>query len=176
MGDFQTVLARVPVFVWPVLAFVVWRAMRYARARVATLRSVAAAPTIIGLLSLGFTLLRIGTTISAPLVWVACYAIGCALGWLSVHRQTIAADHANRRLTLPADWSFPPLLLLFFGVRFWVGWRVATQPGIERHLAFALTEIAISASIAGIFGGKAWTLWRKYEAARDTKLPEAGPV
>ena len=158
---------------WPVFiafAVVLVRAWRYARPRVGRVNRLWIAPAIIGAVSL-LTVFRIGHGGLSALAWVAAFAVGGTVGWISVHRARIAADHVAGRITLPADWTFPPLLLMFFALKYWVGWRIATQPGIERHLEFALTEIALGALIAGIFAGKAWTLWRKWRGARETSLP-----
>ena len=159
---------------WPVymaFAFVLLRAFRYARPRVGRVDRLWIIPAIIGAFSM-VTILRVGHGGLAVLAWVAGVAIGFGVGWLSLRHVTIGADHEHRRLTIPADWSFPPLLILFFALKYWVQYRIATEPGIEHHLGFALGEIAVGAFCAGTFAGKAWTLWRKWRAARDMLLPE----
>ncbi len=171
MDQVQIFATHTPWWVYLVFAFVLVRAARYARPRVGRVDRLWIIPAIIGLFSL-VTVLRVGHGGFAALAWIAGAGIGVGVGWLSLAHARIGADHRNGRLTLPADWSFPPLLILFFALKYWVQYRIITNPGIEHHLGFALGEIAAGAFVAGTFAGKAWTLWRKYEAARDTPLPQ----
>lgn len=166
---------HIPPVAWIGLVLVLWRSAGYARARVGRADRLWVAPAIIGAFGLATMGIAVSHTGHAPeivLTWLAAAAVGGAVGWATLHRAVIGADHPNGRITIPADWSFPPLLVLFFGVRFYVGYRGATDPAVAAHLDFALTQIVVSALIAGVFSGKAWALWRKWRgSAREMALP-----
>lgn len=171
--DVFAFLKHVPPFVWVGLLAVVWRAYRYARPRVAKVARLWVAPAIIVVLSvvaMAFSIGLTGQALLSVLTWLSAAAAGFGIGWVTLHRATIGVDHQNGRITIPADWSFPPLLLIFFGVRFYVGWRMTIEPAVATHLHFALGQIAVSALIAGIFAGKAWALWRKWRSSAREML------
>lgn len=171
-------LKQVPPVAWIGLLFVLIRSARYARARVGRANRLWIVPAIISAFSL-FAMLssavRIGNAPVLVLAWVVAAALGGAVGWLTLRDARIGADHHTGRITIPADWSFPPLLLLFFGLRFYVGWRLAVEPDAAGHLDFALVQVAVSGLIAGIFAGKAYALWQKWRgSAREMALPAPG--
>ncbi len=172
--DIVVFLKHVPPFVWVGLLVVVWRAYRYAQPRVGRVDRLWVAPAIIGVFSVVTMVLSIARTGEIALslsAWSVAAALGLGIGWITLRGTLIGADHHSRRITIPADWSFPPLLLIFFGVRFYVGWRMAVEPAAATHLNFALGQIAVSALIAGIFSGKAWALWQKWRgSAREMAL------
>lgn len=172
--DIRVFLQHVPPLVWVGLLAVLWRAYRYARPRVGRVDRLWLAPAFIGVFSIAALVLSIGRsgqTSLSVLAWLVAAAAGFGIGWITLRGVEIGADHHNGRITIPADWSFPPLLLLFFGIRFYVGWRLAVMPSIAIHLDFALGQIAVSALIAGIFAGKAWALWQKWRgSAREMAL------
>lgn len=171
MDEIRLFAANTPWFVYLIFAFVLVRAWRYARPRVGRVDRLWVIPAIIGAFSL-VTVFRVGHGGLAALAWAGGAAAGLGVGWVSLSHAAIGADHEHRRLTIPADLSFPPLLVLFFALKYYVQYRIVMDPDVERHLGFALGEIAAGAFVAGIFAGKAWALWRKWQAARDTLLPE----
>ncbi|MGE0152648.1 MAG: DUF6622 family protein [Reyranellaceae bacterium] len=154
-----------PLWVWPLLALLLFLGIRSLRTRAVPVASLVALPLAFFGLSVSNLLpldhlapLRIG-------VWVAALLVGTVVGWLLVRPQRIAVDRARKRIAVPG--SVVPLLLMLaaFAGGFYFGYLFARYPELRTDpttLALASTYRGL---MSGYFLGQTLRLFRLYFAA-----------
>ncbi len=170
MNGFLRILQGAPLWVWPLLALLLFLGIRSLRARSTPVASLVALPLAFFGLSLSNLLpldalapLRIG-------VWLAALTVGIAPGWLLVRPDRIAIDRARRRVAVPG--SVVPLVLMLaaFVVGFYFGYLFARYPELKSDpltLAIASTYRGL---MSGYFLGQTLRLFRLYLRAPQSTV------
>jgi len=164
------IVAGTPVWVWPLLALLVFLGIRALRPTTAPIWRIAILPAIFfvwGLISL-FNLH--GFALSRSLPWAVAFVGGAGIGMLIANSQSIRADKTHRLVHVPGGALTLVLILLIFVTKYVFGFLHATQPAQFAQPRFWLTEIVISGVLAGMFIGRFVGLWRQYRAAPHADL------
>lgn len=154
MHTLQLFATHTPIWVWVILAFLLWRgidALKPSKTSLARLAVVPAIFTVWGLWSLHS---RYGASIEAWGLWLVGIAIGAGIGWLLVRRQAITVDPASGHLHRTADYSLLPLLLLTFIVKYAFEAALAMNPAFAADTAFRIAHLVVSGGFTGVFIGK----------------------
>lgn len=155
MGVVMAILAATPVWVWPVLACVVWMGLRAARPRVILPATLLILPCVFLLLSLR-TLLDGGGAATAFVGWLSGLLAGAAAGW-AAGRQA-GARREGTRLHVPGSWIVLPAALTVFGVQYATGYLRAVAPATLQAWPIDLLAPAAAALGTGFLAGRAVAL------------------
>jgi hypothetical protein len=153
------ILINTPLWVWPLLAYLIWQGALALRRRTQLIWRMLIVPLVFFLMGLS----RLATARDNGLEPLLAWLIAALLfAWLGVSRrpQLLAVDRNSKTVTRPG--SVAPLIrnvtvfLLQYGV------AVATAMKLEPHTAVAIIGHAVSGASAGYFSGWAVALLRRY--------------
>ncbi len=165
MNRLLLILQGAPLWVWALLALLLFLGIRSLRTRSIPVASLIALPLAFFGLSISNLLpldelspLRIG-------VWVAALLVGLIPGWFLVRPQRIAIDRPARRITVPG--SIVPLLLMLaaFAGGFYFGYLFARYPELKSDVVTLALASIYRGLMSGYFLGQALRLFRLYFAA-----------
>lgn len=147
MTTLTTILAAIPLWVWPLFLGLAALGGRAARDRSAPVLLVYALP-LLGLLGLNRAQ---GLGEGAVALFVLAWAAGAALGWAAQPRWTLS--RSARRVELSGEWwTMAAVMTLFWG-NFALGLAEGLAPGATTGgwvpVAFALVAGAVSGTLAG---------------------------
>jgi hypothetical protein len=153
------ILTHTPIWVFVLLAYLIWQGLQALRLRTQAVWRMLIVPLVF--LSMGLSrLVLTHDNATAPLLaWLAALLLFAALGLFNGPRL-LAVDRQNGMVTRPG--SIGPLLrnLTVFSLQY--GVAVATAMKLEPHAAVAILGHAVSGASAGYFSGWTAALWRRY--------------
>ncbi len=169
----QHILTHTPLWVWAVLAFVLYRGLLASVDREIALKRVFIIPAAMFALSLQGIVSGFGAAPAAAPVWLACMLAGTALTWMAFDRDSIRIDPLRRVISQRGSWG--PLLLMMgiFCTKYAVGVALSLQPGLAQHLWFAASVCALYGLFNGIFFGQALRVITLY---RQTAMPQGAAL
>jgi hypothetical protein len=153
------ILVNTPLWVWPLLAYLIWQGAQALRPRTQPIWRVLIVPLVFLLMGLSRLVTARDNALEPLLAWLIAALL---FGWLGVSRrpQLLAVDRKSKTVTRPG--SAIPLVrnitvfLLQYGV------AVATAMKLEPHAAVAIVGHAVSGASAGFFSGWVVALLRRY--------------
>lgn len=166
-------LAGTPVWVWVLLAFLIFIGVRSLKPSSASFGRLAVLPVVFlvwGIASLVATFAVSPISLGA---WAAAFAAGIGLGRLLIAPVAVRADKTRGLLQLPGSWVNLAMILLIFSTKYVFGYLVATRPGLIRDPGFVVINLGLSGLLVGILVGRFWGLWEKYRAAPHEELATA---
>lgn len=164
MNRLLPILQGAPLWVWALLALLLFLGIRSLRTRSVPVASLVALPLAFFGLSVSNLLpldslspLRIG-------VWVAAVAVGTIPGWFVVRPQRIVVDRARRRISVPG--SVIPLIfmLLAFAGGFYFGYLFARYPELKTDPTTLILASTYRGLMSGYFLGQTIRLLRLYRS------------
>ena len=165
------ILINTPLWVWPLLGYLIWQGAQALRIRTQPIWRTLIVPLIFLLMGLSRLLTARNSGLEPLLAWLAAVLLFALLG-ISRHPPLLAVDRNSGTVTRPG--SAMPLVrnitvfLLQYGV------AVATAMKLEPHAAVAIIGHAVSGASAGYFSGWAVALLRRYRTF-DAASPGAEP-
>jgi hypothetical protein len=169
------IVGGTPLWVWALLALLVFLGVRALRATTAPLWRIAILPTIFFLWGLIGLLVANGLAAQRALPWLVALAAGTLVGWMFAGLRPIRADRVHRLVHVPGG-PFPLVLaLLIFAIKYAFGVLHAIDPAAFADARFWLTELAVSGVLTGMFMGRFAALWRQYRTAPSEDLMGALP-
>ncbi|MBK0026983.1 DUF1453 domain-containing protein [Stenotrophomonas sp. S48] len=148
------ILSHTPLWVWALLAFLVYRGVAAMKPGESSLVRLAIVPALFlawGAWSISH---RYGGSLQAWGEWLVGIAAGAAIGWLLLRRATLALNPATGKLRRSPDYSLLPLLLVTFLVKYGFEVAFAVSPALAGHAGFTAAYLLTSGGFAGIFLGK----------------------
>jgi hypothetical protein len=150
----QQILTKTPVWVWALLAFLVYRGVVASVDRVTSLRSAFLIPVVM----LGMSVQGIASTFSADSpampIWLAALLAGTALTWSLVDPSRISADPASGTVRQPGSWTPMMLMMGIFLTKYIVGVTLAMHPELKQEAVFAASVCTLYGLFSGIFVGR----------------------
>lgn len=153
------ILVNTPVWVWPLLAYLIWQGAQAMRVRTQPIWRLLSVPLVFFLMGLSRLVQAHGNGLEPPLAWLVAALL---LGWLAFFHgpQLLAVDRQSRTVTRPG--SVAPLIrnITVFALQYAVA--AATAMKLEPHAAVTIIGHAVSGASAGYFSGWAVALLRRY--------------
>lgn len=103
-------------------------------------------------------------------IWSAGMLSGVLPGYLHVRNNVIRADHAQKLISVPGDWTMLVLIIFIFGFEFFVNYCMHAGWGLSRVYAFHVAAQATLGFIAGMAMGRSVTTSYKYSVAPSENL------
>ena len=162
------ILANTPIWVFVLLAYLVWQGLQALRPRTQAVWRMLIVPLVFFLMGLSRLVLAPDKTIAPLLAWLAALLLFAVLGLFNSPRL-LAINRQTGMVTRPG--SIGPLLrnLTVFSLQY--GVAVATAMKLEPHAAVAIIGHAVSGASAGYFSGWTAALWRRYRNFDDGQIP-----
>lgn len=158
-------LANTPIWVFPLLAYLVWQGYQSLRPRTQPVWRLLIVPLVFFLMGLSRLLLARNDGWEPLLAWFVAAPLFASLALVRGPRL-LAIDRKNGRVTRPG--SPIPLIrnITVFALQYAVA--VAAARHLDSHIAVAMIGRAVSGATAGYFAGWTVSLLRNYRAADPT--------
>lgn len=164
------ILGGTPLWVWGLLALLVWLGSLSLKQRNVALGRVAIVPAVFIVWGLSGVAGRPFDAATIAGLWLAGLIGGGLLG-LATAPRILSADPVARRVTLPASaWPLARNLIFFFA-HYALNVAAAILPMHKATLIQA--TIVVSGCSAGYFTGWSVALWRRYRAASESPTASA---
>ena len=165
LGD---IIGHTPLWVWPLLAYVLTMTLRATRQRTAGLTRLLAIPALFIFWGVSGLLTRQSVGLGLGLDWLAAAVIGGALAFHVGRPIVLAADVETRQVTLAGSWAPFVRVTTIFIAKYALGVTMAVRPDLREALSWA--DAAVSGFSVGYF--LFWTvgLYTAY-TARLSALP-----
>jgi hypothetical protein len=153
------ILTHTPIWVFVLLAYLIWQGLQALRPRTQPVWRMLIVPLVFFLMGLSRLVLAPDNAVAPLLAWLVALMLFAALGLFNGPRL-LAVDRQSGVVTRPA--SIGPLVrnLTVFSLQY--GVAVASAMKLEPHAAVAIIGHAVSGASAGYFSGWAIALWRAY--------------
>ena len=164
------IVTKTPLFVWAILAFLVYRGLAMRRDRAAGMRALAILPLAMLGLSLQGVLGNFGMQAAPLAAWLLCMLAGAALSWRLVDGAAIATVPATVPATIPATKSDAPdaavnviqrgswmplaLMMTIFVSKYVVAVALSIKPTLAADSLFAAASCALFGLCSGLFLGR----------------------
>jgi hypothetical protein len=165
----QTIV-NTPLWVWALLAFLLYIGIRALQPSTAPLSRIAILPTVFLAWGLYGLFSMHALTLSRVLPWLAAIGCGVAVGLVVAGLQPIRADKVRRLVRAPGGPLTLALILGIFATKYVFGVLHETDPAAFAQPRFWLSELALSGVLTGMFIGRFVGLWRQYRAAPHEDL------
>jgi hypothetical protein len=169
MESFIDMLAGTPVWVWVLLAFLVFRGLQGARPGVVQPWRLAVLPVIFTALGI-YSLVTVLSGVLPWLIWLGFVAMAYPMGLAMAQRTPVRADHQHGLMGLPGSWSTLVLVLCVFVSKYALGYSLAMNPELAQHVGFVLVDSGVAGTVAGLFIGRFVGLLSKFKAAPSENL------
>jgi hypothetical protein len=159
MQTAMRILANTPIWVFVLLAYLIWQGLQALRTRTQAVWRMLIVPLVFFLMGLSRLVLAPDNAIAPLLAWLVALLLFAALGLFNGPRL-LAVDRQKGVVTRPG--TIGPLLrnITVFSLQY--GVAVATAMKLEPHAAVAIIGHAVSGASAGYFSGWTAALWRRY--------------
>jgi hypothetical protein len=153
------ILTHTPVWVFVLLAYLVWQGLQARSPRTQAVWRMLIVPLVFFGMGLSRLVLARDAALAPLLAWCAALTLFAVLGFFNGPRH-LAVDRQKGTVTRPG--SIGPLLrnVTVFSLQY--GVAVASAMKLEPHAAVAIVGHAVSGASAGYFSGWAIALWRAY--------------
>ena len=153
------ILANTPVWVFVLLAYLIWQGWQALRPRTQPIWRMLIVPLVFFLMGLSRLVTNTDNGFGPLFAWLAAAILFAALA-LSRGPRLLAVDRTTGTVTRPG--SAAPLLrnITVFVLQY--GVAVATAMKLEPHATVAIVGHAVSGASAGYFSGWAAALLRRY--------------
>lgn len=165
LGD---IVSHTPIWVWPVLLYVLTMTLRATRVRTASLGRLLAIPALFIFWGLSGLLSRQSIGLGLGLDWLAAAACGAGLAFFVGKPVLLDADRDTRRVTLAGSWAPFIRVTAIFTAKYALGVTMAVRPDLRDTLSWA--DAAVSGFSVGYFLFWAVGLYTAY-TARFSALP-----
>lgn len=147
------ILTRTPVWVFPLIAAVIWLGSLGLRERSVPLRWLFILPAVLLVMSIGNSIGTAANSLAAVAGWVIAATAGGSVGW-STSRQPRSIDLVAGRIVVPG--SVIPLLVCIAVVtwRYVFGYLYGRYPELRADGDYALALIVGSALLGAIMAGR----------------------
>jgi hypothetical protein len=147
-------IRNTPIWVWPLLAGLVWYGLRASGLRTTSALAVYCLP-LLGLISLREVMAAGG---QAMLLWSVAWIFGLAIGYVMQKRWLLEKD--GLRVTLQGEWFTMGVLMTIFWLNYSTSVLRVIAPEIYAGPVWQLVFPIVIGLASGSFGGRALMVWR----------------
>jgi hypothetical protein len=149
----QQILIHTPVYVWAILAILVWRGIAALREREMTLRNLFIVPLVMLALSLQDVLMKFGSNAMPLAIW-AGVAISTALLVWKFSRSRTAPGTTAGSVIVRGSWVPLAMMMAVFFTKYAASVLLAVVPHARQDLLFAASVCALFGVFNGSFLGR----------------------
>jgi putative Mn2+ efflux pump MntP len=161
----QQIILNTPLWVWAVLAFLVYRGILASVDREVTLKKMLIIPAFMLALSAQGIVSTFGMSAATALAWMPFIAIGAVLAWIMFRRDSVQALPAKGAVFQRGSWTPLLLMMAIFLTKYIVGVTLALQPNHAHELLFAAGVCALYGLFNGVFIGRTLRAFAIYRHA-----------
>jgi putative Mn2+ efflux pump MntP len=161
----QQIILNTPVWVWALLAFLIYRGILASVDREVTLKRLLIIPAIMLALSVQGIVSTFGITPATALAWVPFIGVGAVLAWALFRRDSVTALPPKAAVFLRGSWTPLMLMMGIFLTKYAVGVTLAMQPNHAHELLFAAGVCALYGLFNGVFIGQVLRVFSIYRHA-----------
>jgi hypothetical protein len=159
------IIIHTPLWVWALLAFLIYRGIRSAADREIKFGRVFIIPLVMLGLSLHGIASTFGTGAEAMLVWLLFAIAAGLLAWHFSGYRTIMADPARGVIVQPGSWTPLMLIMGIFFTKYVVAVTLVLHPQYRQHAVFVTAICALYGVFNGIFIGSLLRIISVYRQA-----------
>jgi hypothetical protein len=162
------ILVHTPVWVFALLAYLIWQGWQARQPRTRAIWRTLIVPLVFFLMGLSRLVLARDHGLEPMLAWLVAAVLFASLV-LFRGPQLLAVDKEKGTVTRPGSWSGLIRNITVFSLQY--GVAVSTAMKLEPHLAVAIIGHAVSGASAGYFSGWAAALvraYRNFDGGEDT--------
>jgi hypothetical protein len=160
------ILSHTPLYVWALLAFLVYRGVLASKERAVDIRKSCILPAAMLLLALFGLQAAGGLGGLTLLLWLAGGAVGAALVWRLADPAALVADAQRGVIVQRGSWAPLAMMLLVFATKYAVAVMLAMQPALRQLPSFVLTICLLYGLFSGVFGAGLVRRLLVYQRAR----------
>lgn len=160
---FIQIITKTPIWVWGILALLLWVGVKQSLPRRVSLRRITVLPLAMAGLSLAGMLTAFGAGSPALLVWGAVLAAFAAAVMTRSLPQATQYNAWTQQFQIPGSWTPLVLMMGIFITKYAVGVALAMYPDLARDALFSQSVGALYGGFGGVFAGRALRLWRLAE-------------
>ncbi len=147
------ILSGTPWWVWAIFIYLLAIGIRALRPCQISLKWTVLAPGILAAWSL-YSFYRVYTFfLPASAIWLIALIVGRMLGYRYLS-SNITINKKNSSVSLPGSWAPLILLMLFFCVKYYIGFTYTVDPIQKFNPAFWMLDVITSGLILGAFIGR----------------------
>jgi hypothetical protein len=148
------IISHTPLYVWALLAFLIYRGVIASADRVTPLGMLFIIPGVMLALSLQDLERRFGLQGMPLLSWLAGAAAGAAIAWSLIDARRIVVDRAKGTVAQRGSWVPLTLMLAIFCTKYAVAILFAIRPSLSHDAAFILAIPCLFGLFNGVFIGR----------------------
>jgi len=156
-------ITHTPLYVWAILAFLLYRGAIALHERELEPRKLAVIPAVMLALSLQDIVAKFGTGGLALSLWAAATCAVAALAWTSSGAR-VAAGSVPGRVRVRGSWGPVALMMAVFFTKYLASVMLAVRPHLREDTVFVAVVCVLFGLFSGVFIGR---------LARDLKACQA---
>jgi hypothetical protein len=102
------------------------------------------------------------------IIWASTLSMGIVFGWLLVSKIPIGVDKERSLLKLPGSALTMIIILIFFGMKYVLGYVAATQPELVETVVFVTIKYVVYGLSTGVLVGR--TCWYIYRYVKSSHI------
>lgn len=167
----QQMISRTPLWVWGLLAFLVYRGLLASVNRETSLKKAFIIPAVMLVLSLQSVFTTFAGSTIALASWFGFMLAGSFLSWSFSNPQSIVANPQRGVVLQQGSWVPLMLMMGIFFTKYGVNVTLAVNAGFEQEIVFVTSVCALYGLFNGIFVGKLLRIVSMYRATASSMLP-----
>jgi hypothetical protein len=149
----QHILAKTPVYVWAILAFLIYRGVLASRDRDITVARMLVIPLLMLVLALQSIAVQFGVASVAMLAWIAAMGAVVLQRWIFGRAGVVPAAAANT-VRIRGSWAPLAMMMTVFMIKYVLAVTLAIQPQMAGDVVFAATVCGLLGLCNGYFLGQ----------------------
>ncbi len=153
-----TIISHTPLYVWPLLAYLVWGGLKARKTHVVPWKALLIMPVVMFLWSI------YSIVVHYDPLWICLWAIGMTLGmwlgWLTVRKHDLRFDKQRNLIEIPGNWAPMLLSLSIFSLRYFLGAIYGLHPELIED-ANLLSMETLATAVSGMLLGRLIGFWRR---------------
>ena len=163
------VILHTPIFVWCLLAYLLWGGWKAGRMYIASWKTLLIMPAIMITWSV-YTIIARHSIFSISF-WAVSIIVGIWIGSVTIRRLSLRFDKGKNLIEIPGSWT--PLILSFsiFILRYFLGVTYGLHPELRGNSTLLVIE-NMATVISGIFTGRLIGYWKRAKLSHHTDLAQ----
>ena len=163
------IISNTPVYVWPLLAYLLWGGWKSRKTYVISWKPLLVMPAIMFIWSIYAVMTRYGNV--SICLWAVSITIGIWFGSLTVRGLKLRFDKQQNLIEVAGSWSPMILSLSIFTLRYFLGVAYGLHPDLKGNTALLILE-NIATIVSGMFTGRLVGYWQRSKISPHINLAE----